>query len=70
VQQVVDRFSATIDGYRHYSLHADHCTMNKFESQEDGNFKLVAYKIRDLVSRAPKAIEERYSKHMKSGDLK
>jgi hypothetical protein len=31
---------------------------------------LVAYKIRDLVSRAPKAIEERYSKHMKSGDLK
>lgn len=60
MSQVVDRFSATIDGYRHYALHADHCMMNKFESEDDGNFKLVAYKIRDLVGKAPKAIAHRF----------
>jgi hypothetical protein len=34
--------------------------MNKFESEEDGNFKLVAYKIRDLVSKAKRTIADRF----------
>lgn len=51
--QVVDKYSATIDGYRPISLPVDHFETNKFGSSEEESFKLISSEAKDLIARIP-----------------
>lgn len=59
---MVGQESGTIAGWRAIGLHADHSGLNKFQSKDDANFRLVAAKLRDRVGRAPAVIRIKLDK--------
>ena len=51
-QKLVPRESACLDGHRRIPLDVRHAMMNKFRSPDDGNFKLVASSLKEIVDNA------------------
>ncbi len=59
---MVDEVSACIDGFFKVALAADHLNMNKFQSPEDNNYRLVSQEIQRLVHQAAGCIEARLNR--------
>ncbi|KAH6689853.1 hypothetical protein F5X68DRAFT_254489 [Plectosphaerella plurivora] len=50
--------SATLDGHEKEGLASDHFQMNKFEDNEDGNYKCVKVQIEKMVNMAKSTVDE------------
>ena len=59
---MVDEVSACIDGFPKIGLATDHLKLNKFQSVEDNNYKLVVQQIRKCVIQAPGLIVARLNR--------
>jgi hypothetical protein len=58
---MVDEVSACIDGFPKLGLASDHLNMNKFQSSQDNNYRLVSQEIRRLVDQSASSIQARLS---------
>lgn len=59
---MVDEVSACIDGFSKLGLASDHLNMNKFQSSQDNNYRLVCQEIKRLVNQAPSSIKARLNR--------
>jgi hypothetical protein len=56
--QIVDKYSATLGGFRETELCVKHSLMNKFRGPSDPNFQLVAGVIRKFVENTTRRNED------------
>ncbi len=59
---MVEEGSACIDGCQKAGLASDHLSMNKFQSPQDSNYRLVSLEIRRFVDLAPSHINARLNR--------
>ena len=59
---MVDEVSACIDCFSKLALTADHLNLNKFQSSNDNNYKLVRQEIQRLICQAPSFLEARLNR--------